>query len=139
MRTSQAVFAVFSREVGIPASRLALLRLLAVVHPGGAGVVQLAQEMGVDAAFVTRSVQRLAADRLVSVRADPSDGRRKQVSLTAAGIRAFERLHERGHRLEAQVAGEVSAADIENAIRVLGRLRAAIESMRTKGVKGVQP
>lgn len=135
MRTSQAVLAVFSREVGIPASRLALLRLLAIAHPGAVGVVDLAEGLGVDAAAVTRSVQRLAADRLVVVRADPSDGRRKRVSLTSTGLRAFQRLHERGHQLEALLAGEVSAVDVESAVRVLGRLRAAVESLRTKGVK----
>lgn len=135
MRTSQAVLAVFSREVGIPASRLALLRVLAIVHPAAVGVVDLAEELGVDAAAVTRSVQRLAADRLVAVRADPIDGRRKRVSLTSTGLRAFRRLHERGHHLEALLAGEVSPVDIQRAVRVLGRLRAAIESVRTRGVK----
>ncbi len=133
MRTSQAVLAVFSREVGMPASRLALLRLLAIAHPRPAGVVQLAEAAGVDPAAVTRSLKELEARRLVSVRPDPSDGRRKRVGLTRGGLRAFGRLHDRGHEFEALLGRDVPAADIETAVVVLGRLRAAIEHVRAKG------
>ncbi len=132
MRTSQAMVAVFAQEVGMPASRLALLRLLAIIHPSPAGVVALARELGVDGAAVTRSIKQLEADRLVTVRADPADGRRKRVTLTANGLRTFERLHDRGHQLEESLAGDVSQADVATAVRVLGRLRGAIESVRRR-------
>ncbi len=130
MRTSQALLAVFSREVGMPASRLALLRLLAIAHPQGLGVMRMAREMGINAAAVTRSIRQLENARLVAVRPHPADARRKIVCLTADGLHTFERLHERGHRLEASLGADVSQADVETAMRVLARLRTAIEALR---------
>ncbi len=130
MRTSQALLAVFSRQVGMPASRLALLRLLAIAHPAGLGVTRMAREMGINAAAVTRAVKDLERERLVAIRADPSDARRRIARLTPAGLRAFHTLHERGHDLEKAVAIEVPEQDVETATRVLTRLRAAIEALR---------
>ena len=47
IRTSQVLMAGFSREIGMPASRLAVLRTLAVTD-GGAGVMDLARSLGVE-------------------------------------------------------------------------------------------
>ncbi len=130
MRTSQALVSVFSRQVGMPVSRLALLRLVAVAQPAGIGVMELARELGINAAAVTRQVKELEAQRLVAKKADPRDARRSSVLPTAKGMRAFLELHERGHELERSLRGGVSDEEITVAVRVLGRLRAAIEQLR---------
>ena len=57
MRTHQALLNVFSREVGMPAARLSLMRLLAICHHEKLGVMQIARRLGIDAAAVTRQVQ----------------------------------------------------------------------------------
>ncbi len=129
MRTSQALLAVFSREVGMPASRLALLRLLAIAGPPGRGVMRMARDLGVNPAAVTRAVQDLRASGLVAVSADPADARRKTARLTEAGLGAFQRVHDRGHQFEHALAGDVSAQDIATTMRVLARLRARIEAL----------
>ncbi len=130
MRTSQALVTLFSRQTGMPASRLALLRLLAIAHPDGLGVVRMAREVGIDAAAVTRSVRQLEEDGLVGIRPHPRDARRKLVGLTADGLQIARRLHVRGHQLEESLGADVSREDVATAVRVLGRLRAAVEAVR---------
>jgi DNA-binding MarR family transcriptional regulator len=130
MRTSQALVAVFSRQVGMPSSRVALLRLLAIAGPGGVGVMTLAREAGVNAAAITRQVQALEGEQLVARRVDPRDARRHSVVLTSKGLRTFRDLHERGHAFEQALRADVPAEDIATATRVLGHLRAMIERLR---------
>ena len=134
MRTSQALLAVFSREVGMPASRLAPLRLLAIAHPGGLGVMRMAREMGINAAAVTRTVRHLDDAGLVVVRPHPNDARRKMVSLTAKGVRTAERLHGRGHQLEESLGAGVPREELATTLRVLTRVRTAIEALRDEPI-----
>ncbi len=129
MRTSQALLAVFSRQVGMPASRLALLRLLAIAGEDGLGVMRMAREMGVNPAAITRSIKDLERAGLVAVTPDATDARRKAARLTAAGVRTFQRLHDRGHQFESALAGDVSAQDVATTVRVLARLRGRIETI----------
>ncbi len=129
MRTSQVLLAVFSRQVGMPASRLALLRLLAIAGEQGLGVMRIAREMGVNAAAITRAVKDLERAGLVIVKPDATDARRKTARLTGAGLRTFERLHDRGHEFESALAGDVSEQDVATTVRVLARLRARIEAI----------
>ena len=88
IRTYQVLMAGFSREIGMPASRLALLRLLAVTQ-SNMGVMDLARKLQVNAAAVTRQVQELERKGLVRRRADPKDGRRNYVSLSPKGRKLF--------------------------------------------------
>ncbi len=132
MRTSQALGSVLADEAGIPMSRLAVLRLLAIAHPDGLGVMRMSRELGVNAAAVTRSVQQLEAQDLVGVRPHPADARRKVVWLTASGLATFQRLHERGLELERAMGSGIADEDLAAAMRVLGRLRAAVEAVRVR-------
>ena len=130
MRTSQALVSVFSRQVGMPSSRLALLRLLAIAHPRRIGVMALARELGVNAAAVTRQVQGLEAEQLLTRTEDPLDARRSSLTLTPKGLRVFGELHARGHELERQLRANVTDDELAVATRVLGQLRRSIEALR---------
>jgi DNA-binding MarR family transcriptional regulator len=129
IRASQVLMARFSREIGMPASRLALLRLLAVAETDP-GVMDLARQLGVNAAAVTRQVQELERERLVRRRADPQDGRRSYVSLTPKGHRCFEEIHARSHTLERSLTAVIGAAEMATATTVLAKLRAFLEGRR---------
>ena len=59
MRTHQALLNVFSREVGMPAARLSLMRILAIGHHEKLGIMQISRRLGIDAAAVTRQVQAM--------------------------------------------------------------------------------
>lgn len=130
MRTHQAVLAVFSREVGMPASRLALMRLLAIASPKRLGVMEIARQLGVNAAAVTRQVQEMEVEHLVVRRADAKDRRRVDIQLSAKGRKIFEELHGRSHRLERSLAATISLEEMQLAAKVLATLRGVLDTMR---------
>lgn len=130
MRLHQALLAVFSREVGLAASRLSLLRTLAIAGPSGIGVMALARQLGVDAAAVSRQVAALEREGLIERRADPRDARRSALRLAARGVRAFEAVHDRAHEFERSLTSVVSEEELEAAARVLARVREVVEARR---------
>jgi DNA-binding MarR family transcriptional regulator len=126
IRTQQAIIASFSSSVGMPASRLGLIRQLAVHKLEGAGVIHIARQLGIHAAAVTRQLDALEEMGLVERTGHEGDGRRVTVRLTPKGVRLFERVHERAHAFERSLTAEVSKKDIGAAIRVLTAARAVI-------------
>ncbi|MBI5545456.1 MAG: MarR family transcriptional regulator [Deltaproteobacteria bacterium] len=130
VRTHQVLMAGFAREVGMPSSRFALMRLLAVSEQSELGVTELAKRLGVNAAAVTRQVKELEEERLVLRRSDLRDGRRSYVKLSAKGRRLFAQIHERSHQLERSLSAVIDAGDMETAARVLMTVRELIEGLR---------
>jgi DNA-binding MarR family transcriptional regulator len=129
LRTYQALMTGFSRETGMPASRFALMRLLAV-SDADMGVMDLARRLGINAAAVTRQVKEMEREGVVRKRADPQDGRRCTISLSPKGRRLFDRIHARNHDLERALASVISAKEMRGATEVLIRLRTFIEDLR---------
>ena len=132
VRTHQALIGAFSLEVGMSAARMGVLRQLEHSEDGSMGVVDLARSLGVTPAIVTRQVQELEAEGLLRRRNASRDRRRSQLHLTARGRRAFARLHERAHELQARVLDGLRDEEIATACHVLSSLRMAIETQRHK-------
>ncbi len=130
VRTHQALMNVFTREVGMPGARLALLRLLAICHPEELGVMEIARRLGINAAAVTRQVKEMEAAGLVVRSVSGKDGRYRFVRLTPEGLSVFQRMHERAHAFEEALSASVDAEDIAAALRVLALVRTAIEGLR---------
>ena len=118
----------FSREVGMPASRFALMRLLAAPEQG-LGVMELARRLGINAAAVTRQVKSMEHEGLVQRHADPRDARRSHLSLSRKGSELFEQIHARSHELERSLASVITAEEMATAATVLSKLRAFIENL----------
>jgi len=129
VRTYQGLMTVVSRELGMPASRFALMRFLAVAETE-VGVMDLARQMGVNAAAVTRQVQELERERLVRRRADPKDRRRSYLSLSPKGQRLFEQIHGRNHELERSLSSVLGAEEMRTATMVLTKLQSFIGGLR---------
>jgi len=55
-------------------------------------VTDLAELLGVDTPTVTRKIQQLEREQLVSRHADPDDGRATGIGLTRAGARTLEKV-----------------------------------------------
>src|SRR4051794_25045729 len=70
-------------------------RLLFEMGPDGAGVLDLRRRLGLDSGYLSRLLRGLEAERLVDVRPDPADQRRRGVVPTAKGRRAIQRLDDR--------------------------------------------
>ena len=126
VRTHQVMMNAFSREIGVPASQATLMRLIAIAKTG-IGVTDLADELGINAAGVTRQVQLLEAEGLVRRRTDNRDGRRNYVSLSVRGEKLFRELHERSHELEGFLVAAVGAEEMAAAADVLAKLRERVE------------
>lgn len=125
-RTHQVMMNAFSREIGVPASQATLMRLIATAN-GGIGVTDLAAELGVNAAGVTRQVQLLEAEGLVRRRTDSRDARRNYVTLSARGEKLFRELHERSHEMERLLVEAIGAKELTAAADVLAKLRSFVE------------
>jgi DNA-binding MarR family transcriptional regulator len=132
MRTYQALLNVFSRQVGMSASQLTLLRLLALNYPAEMGILEIARRLGVNAAAVSRQVKEIAAQNLVARRPEPQDGRRLLVKLTPEGLQTFHQIHERAHDFEKSLEANLSSAEIATAAKVLMQLRAGLEDFSFK-------
>ena len=129
VRTYQVLMAGFSREIGMPASHFALMRLLAVASTD-IGVMDLARQLGVNSAAVTRQVQALERERLVRRRADPRDGRRSYVSLSQKGRKLFGEIHDCNHGFERSLSSVISDEEMAIATTVLVKLRDFIQGQQ---------
>jgi DNA-binding MarR family transcriptional regulator len=128
-RTYQVLMAGFSRKTGMPASRFALMRLLALFD-GDLGVMDIARQLGVNAAAVTRQVHELEREGLARRRADARDGRRNYVRLSPKGRKLFAEIHERTHELEESLSSIIGVEEMRDAAIVLTKLRTFVESLR---------
>lgn len=128
-RTYQALTAGFARRTGMPAARFALMRLLAAAA-ADVGTTDLARQLEINPAAVTRQVQDLERERLVRRRPDPRDGRRSCVRLSPQGRKLFEAIHARTHELERSLTSVLGAEEMRSAAIVLGKLRAFVEGLR---------
>jgi len=127
MRVHQALMGAFSRQVGMPAAKLKLLRHLAVSGPDGVGVLETARQLGVNAAAVTRLAQQMEGAGLMSRGRDPRDARRVVLRLTRQGADLFGQMHARAHEFERGLSAGLSDADLAAASRVLEHVRLALE------------
>ncbi len=128
-----ALLRLFSREVGITPSRVKFLYELLHTGREGVGLSDLALRLAVTPALVTRQVKELEKEGLIRRRRDPRDGRRIAVQLTPRGIAVITAMHERMHRFEAAVKGDMHPDDVAAAIRVLADLGERLESRRRTG------
>lgn len=129
LRTQQALMAGFSRQVGMPASRLALMRSLASAGED-VGVLDLARQLGINASAVTRQLKEMEGEGLARRRADPKDGRRSYVRLSPKGLRLFEEIHERSHEFERSLLSVISTEEMVVAATVLAKVRTFILGLR---------
>jgi DNA-binding MarR family transcriptional regulator len=129
VRTYQVLMAGFSRKTGMPASRFALMRPLAVAE-NDVGIMDLARQLGINAAAVTRQVQELERDVIIRRRADSKDKRRSYVSLSPKGRRIFGQIHGRTHELECSLASVLGEDEMRRAAMLLTKLRTLVESHR---------
>lgn len=126
VRTHQVLMSGFSRRVGMPSSRFALMRLLAISE-NDVGIMDLSRLLNVNAAAVTRQVKEMADEGLVRRYDDPRDKRRNYVRLSSKGLKLFEDIHIRSHQLERELSSIISDDEIAVTLDVLEKVRSVIE------------
>lgn len=132
LRTHQVVMAAFLETLGMPLSRVVLMRLLARANDP-VGAKELALVVGANVSVVARQLNEMEEDGLVRRRADPADKRRHFVHLSLKGQRVFHEIHARSRELEHALTSRIGAAETRVAAEVLSRLRMyASPKVRTK-------
>jgi len=104
------------RHVGVAPSHAFALMALAESPGRTATASQLADAMTLDRSTVTRLIERLEADRLVSRR---REGRNTWLTIQPAGLRLIPRIHEAWHdlyRRYSDVFGEQQAETVNQQI-----------------------
>ncbi len=130
LRTYQALMAGFSRGAGMPSSRFLIARLLRAAGDEGLGTMELARQLGVNPAAVTRQLNEMAREGLVRRRADSRDKRRSYARLTSRGQAAFETAHRRAHEFERAIASALGDEEMRAAASLLEKVRAFVEAYR---------
>jgi DNA-binding MarR family transcriptional regulator len=113
------------RKIGVTAPQRFVVRVIA--RSPGISPREIAATLGLHPSTLTGVLARLERAGLIDRRADPADGRRARIWLTAGG-RKIER--ERRGTVEAAVAGALARADrvtIEHTERLIGLLIAELE------------
>jgi DNA-binding MarR family transcriptional regulator len=134
VRTNQVLINGFSRAVGMPVSRLLLMRELANAPAAGIGVLKIARQLGINAAAVTRLVKQMEQQGFIKRRADGKDRRRSYLTLSAKGARTCAQLHAHGHELERSLSSVISSEDAAVAVRVLGAVRISLGKLQQENL-----
>jgi DNA-binding MarR family transcriptional regulator len=130
MRTQRALINCFSRKMGLPFSRVTLLRVLATASPEAIGILDIARRLNINGAAVTRQIKEMERLGLVARAPDQRDARRQQVKLSAKGRKLFEQIHQMQHEFEKSfVSSELIPEEVETAASVLSKLRSALEKI----------
>jgi DNA-binding MarR family transcriptional regulator len=96
-------------------------------HPG-ATQSDLAQHSGRDKAQLARLIKGLRGRGLLAAEADAEDRRHLRLSLTSDGRRVQRTLHQQGRRLSARAGAGLNAAEREQLMALLLRLKANLEA-----------
>jgi DNA-binding MarR family transcriptional regulator len=134
-RTYQVLKAGFERVTGMTASRIMLMHLLAGSERA-LGIAEMADRLEIDRAAVTRLVQDLEREGLVSRHAAANDGRRSYIGLTAHGRASFERVHARTHEIERELSATLGEREVKEAALTLAKLRAVVERIAEESAGG---
>jgi DNA-binding MarR family transcriptional regulator len=115
---------------GLSAAGFAVLNHFVRLDLAQSSPARLARAFQVTKGAMTNTLQRLEALGLVSVDADPADGRGKIVRLTPAGRAARDASIAKVEPLFADLMAQISPAELEAILPVLTRVRIILDAAR---------
>jgi DNA-binding MarR family transcriptional regulator/GNAT superfamily N-acetyltransferase len=112
--------------------------LYELAQRGTAAAADLRRELDVDAGYLSRILRRFEADGLTTTAMSTEDGRRREVSLTSAGRKAFGELNRLSDRRAQRFLGELTDTDQQRLLTAMetiqhvlaGRSRADLVVLR---------
>ena len=126
MLSYRAFLRRMAEKTGVSGAQFELLRQLALAD-GRSSTSELARELDVDPAAVTRLVAGLTEMGLVEREDDARDRRRRPVLLTPSGRDFMVRLHAELHERESTLGAQLDPADVATAAEVLRTIRSVLE------------
>src|SRR6202167_3077688 len=123
----------YTRQIGLldegllnsPFSLTEVRTLYELAHRGQSTAVELCNELGLDAGYLSRILRKFAKKRLIEKKTSPKDGRQSLLSLTQVGRKAFRPLDARSTAQVNAIIGKLQPAQQEELIRAMR----TIESM----------
>jgi DNA-binding MarR family transcriptional regulator/GNAT superfamily N-acetyltransferase len=106
----------YTRQIGVlhegllssPFSLTEVRVLYELAHRRKPTAVELCQDLGLDAGYLSRMLRSFAKQGLISREPSPTDGRRSHLGLTAKGQKIFSPLEERSNQQVASMLGALS-------------------------------
>lgn len=118
---------LYRRLFGIGISEWRVMAMLAVEPNIPAH--RICEVIGFDKGLVSRVVQALSAQGLVSVAADDSDNRRRVIGLTAKGQELHDRVISVALEREKILLGDLSAQEVDRLVGLLRRLLGQVDAV----------
>ncbi|HPG88781.1 MAG TPA: MarR family winged helix-turn-helix transcriptional regulator [Hyphomicrobium sp.] len=112
-------------QLGVPFEQRWMSVLDLLVRCGPRSVSEIARDLNISHPSVSQTRSSLIAAKLLAERADPNDGRRRVLYLTAKGERLVERLQPVWAALEQ--AGQELNEEAGNVVALLKQLEAALD------------
>lgn len=107
--------------------------LMAIGRLGASASHQLAEHTGVNAMSVSRAVATLQRNGRIKVETDPSNRRRKVLSLTQEGERLYEVMRPQTEMVADFLLDGLAEADVAKLDELLGKLIARLEARDEEG------
>jgi len=117
----QAAVPVWERH-GITADQYNVLRILRGVHPGGHPRREIARRMIHRAPDVTRMLDRLARQRLVTRGRNPDDRRESIATISRAGLGLLERIDPEVLAVQQSVSQGLNERELRELVRLCDAL-----------------
>jgi DNA-binding MarR family transcriptional regulator len=117
----QAAVPVWERH-GITADQYNVLRILRGVHPGGHPRCEIARRMIHRAPDVTRMLDRLARQRLVTRGRNPDDRRESIATISRAGLGLLERIDPEVLAVQQSVSQGLNERELRELVRLCDAL-----------------
>ena len=124
----------YTRRIGVLSRRLLDSRysltearvLYEIAHRPQVTAKALGEELGLDRGYLSRILKRFEADELLARHPAASDARRRHLSLTAAGRRAFVPLDRRSQAQVRRMLADLGEARRHEVVDAMGTIRAAL-------------
>ena len=110
---------------GITAQQYNVLRILRGAGPSGLATLDITDRMIENAPGITRMIDRLEAKLLVSRERGRQDRRQVVCRITPDGLHLLAKMDAPVRAADSNILGDLGGSEIEDLIRILGRIRSA--------------
>jgi DNA-binding MarR family transcriptional regulator/GNAT superfamily N-acetyltransferase len=136
---------VVTRRIGVLSDNylgrgrpLAESRLLFEIGDAGSELRDLRARLSLDSGYLSRLLQKLAAEGLLRVGPSKRDARVREAALTAKGRRELQRLDERSGQFAASLLTPLGAAQRDSLVRAMGEVERLLRAAAV-GIEAVDP
>ena len=124
-----------TREWGITSTQYNVLRILRGAGPEGLTCNAIGERMIAAEPDITRLLSRLKALKLIRQRRDPHDRRVVRTQIAEAGLELLRKMDAMVLAAPKELLGHLSAAEVEEMIRLLEKARHGAQALTCEGKK----